>query len=294
MTTEFRPTQASHFVGHDNPESPLFYLDEWERDSPQRLLFTGAPGLGKTTAAYIIGNTLGLNVVEFNASDERGIDAVRNRIKEVAMTSNPWDVTLILLDEAEGLTKQAQDALKRTMELSQAWWILTANDESAIIPAIKSRCVHFRFKPYSANQIRAYQELLLTETGAVSTDSPSALHSHYGGDLRAIAAHIMSGRNLTQEQTNLDEVALDIAAGEWESVHRGMLSILREGASLHHLMNRIHVHVKTVGLDSERLYAFYAVWGDFVLRMHAWPLGVESFVDYFIGTLQSVERNNKE
>lgn len=289
----FRPTKPNQFIGNDDPESPLFYLDEWERDSPQCLLFSGAPGLGKTTAAYIIADYLGLKVEEFNASDERGIDVVRNRIKQVAMTASPWETVMILLDEAEGLTKQAQDALKRTMEVSKVWWILTCNDDSAIIPAIKSRCVHFRFKPYTAKQTRAYAELLLTETGAICSDDPDALHSHFAGDLRAIGNHILSGRTLAQNQTNFDSIALDVAAGEWESVHRKMLQMVDDGFSLHRLMQRIHEHVRSVGLEAEQLYAFFVVWGDFVLRMHTWPLGVSAFVDYFVAALYR-EDNTKE
>lgn len=97
----FEPQNQNQFIGNDNPNSPLFYLDEWQSDSPQRLLFSGAPGLGKTTAAYLIAKHLNLDVVEFNASDERGIDAVRNKIREVAYSSSLWSARLILLDEFE-------------------------------------------------------------------------------------------------------------------------------------------------------------------------------------------------
>ena len=290
----FRPQTPKQFIGNDDPESPLFYLDEWDRDSPQCFLFSGAPGLGKTTAAYIIANYLGLEVSEFNASDERGIDVVRNRIKAEAMSSSPWSTVMILLDEAEGLTRQAQDALKRTMEKSNCWWILTCNDDSAIIPAIKSRCVHFRFKPYSEKHVRAYAQLLLSETGASPQDSAADLHAHYSGDLRAIGNHILSGRSLSQNQTDFDNLALNVAAGEWESVHREMLRMVEGGHSVHRLMQRLHEHVRSVGLDTERLYTFFVVWGDFVLKMHAWPLGVSAFVDYFVAALHREDKNKEE
>ena len=64
----FEPQNQNQFIGNDNPTNPLFYLDEWESDSPQRLLFSGAPGVGKTTAAYLIAKHLDLDVIEFNAS----------------------------------------------------------------------------------------------------------------------------------------------------------------------------------------------------------------------------------
>jgi DNA polymerase III delta prime subunit len=285
----FEPRNQNQFIGNDNPNSPLFYLDEWQSDSPQRLLFSGAPGLGKTTAAYLIAKHLNLDVVEFNASDERGIDAVRNKIREVAYSSSLWSARLILLDEFEGMTKPAQEALKRMMEKSNCWWILTCNDDSSIIPAIKSRCVQFQFAPYTEEEVRAYAQLLVKEVGLISQDSPAVLHSHFGGDLRAIQNHIASGATLGEIQTNFDSLALDIAGGEWTEAHKTMLSLCAEGVSIHQLMRRLHEHVKSVGLSSERLYTFLCVWGDFVLRMHQWPLGVESFIDYFVATLHNQE-----
>lgn len=291
---EHKPQNIAEYIGHDSPNSPLFYLDEWTADSPQCLLFYGQPGLGKTTAAYLIAKELNLDIVELNASDERGIDAVRTKIKEMAFSTSLWSARLILLDECEGMTKPAQEALKRMMEKSNCWWILTCNDPSAVIPALKSRCVQFQFKPYTKEQVRAYAQVLISTHGVISTDSPDALHSQFGGDLRAIGNHIMSGAKLDDSQTDFDSLTLDIAAGDWESTHRAMLDMVRNGSSLHMVMRKIQEHVKTIGLDTEQLYTFFAVWGNFVLRMHAWPLSSESFVDYFVATLHNEDQKNKE
>ena len=291
---ENKPKTIADFIGHNDPNLPLFYLDEWTSDSPQCLLFSGQPGLGKTTAAYLIANELELELVELNASDERGIDAVRNKIKQIVYSTSPWNQTLVLLDEFEGMTKPAQEALKRMMEKSNCWWILTCNDLSSVIPAIKSRCVQFHFKPYSVKQIRAYLETLVSAHGVIATDSPEVLHSYFGGDLRAIGNHILSGAKLTEHQTDFDSLTLDIAAGDWESTHKAMLDMVRNGVSLHMVMLEIHKHVKTVGISTEQLYAFFAVWGNFVLRMHAWPLSNESFVDYFVATLHTEDKKNME
>ena len=291
---QFIPTTTDEYIGNDDPNNPLFYLDEWERDSNLCLLFEGRPGLGKTTAAYILAEHLGLDVMELNASDDRGIDVVRDKIKMTAMSSSPWGNTLILLDEADGLTKQAQDSLKRIMEKSDCWWILTCNDHAKIIPAIKSRCVQFTFKPYSVKQSRAYQQLLLLKKGVESKESAEVLHSHFAGDLRAIGNHILSGSTLSQDQTEWDTLALDIAAGDWQSTHQTMLEMLNNGATLHLVMHRIHEFAKSVGMSSQQLYPFFVVWGDFVLRMHAWPLSSESFVDYFVAALHREDTNKKE
>lgn len=291
---EFKPTLET-YIGKNEPTNPLFYLDEWECDSPQRLLFGGAPGLGKTTAAYLIAEHLGLEIVEYNASDERGIDFIRNKLKQIANAVNLWDGgRLILLDEADGLTKPAQDSLKRIMETSNCWWVLTCNDRTKIIPAIKSRCVQFRFEPFTVKHIRAYQQVLLSEFGLLSNDSAEALHLEFASDLRAIGQHIASGKTLQETQSKLDSASLSIAAGEWESAHRSMLQLLNEGTSLHYMMKRIHQDVKSVGLSAERLYTFYVVWGDFALKLNQWEMSSESFVDYFIATLYNIENKNKE
>jgi DNA polymerase III delta prime subunit len=289
--------KLTDFIGANEPHMPLFYLDEWDADSPQNLLLHGAPGLGKTSAAYIIAQYLGLQVFEYNASDERGIEFIRNKLKRVAQATNLWDGgRLILLDEADGLTKPAQDSLKRIMEKSNCWWILTCNDQSKIIPAIKSRCVMFKFRPYEVKHVRAYIEHLIIRQGISPTHSAEALHSQFGGDLRAIGNHLLSGLELfPEEQDDLDSLALDLAANEWESAHRTMLNMLREGSSHQYIMRRIHEYVKTVGMTSEQLYTFFSVWGDFVLKMNQWDLGSESFIDYFVATLHTKNQNkNKE
>ena len=284
------------FIGANEPYMPLFYLDEWHADSPQRLLLHGAPGLGKTTAAYLIAEYLGLQVIEYNASDERGIDFIRNKLKQVAQAPNLWDGgRLILLDEADGLTKAAQDSLKRIMEKSNCWWILTCNDQSKVIPAIKSRCVMFQFRPYEVKHVRAYIEHLIVTQGITPTVSAEVLHSQFGGDLRAIGNNLLSGLELfPEEQNDLDSLALDLAASEWEPAHRTMLNMVREGHSIQYIMRRIHEYVKTVGMTSEQLYTFFSVWGDFVLRMNQWDLGSESFIDYFVGALHTKNQNQNQ
>ncbi len=293
---KFEPENLEEYIGHDDPNNPLFYLDEWDSDSPQCLLFHGDAGLGKTTAAYILAKQLNLDIVEYNASDERGIEFIRNKLKTVSNAAPLWNGgRLILLDEADGLTKSAQDSLKRIMEKSNCWWVLTCNDKSKIISPIVSRCVAFPFKRYNQKQIRAYVNVLFSKTGVMSRDSPAVLQSQFGGDLRAIGKHILSGKEVGdfQDQTSLDKVALSLAAGDWNTTHKTMLELIRSGASLHYLMKEIHNYVKSVGLPSERLYTFYVVWGDFVLRMNQWPLDEESFVDYFIASLYDID-NKKQ
>ena len=118
-----------------------------EKTKPPNMLFKGVPGTGKTTVAKIFTKHYGANFEEFNASDERGLDVIREKIKRLASLKMS---ILIYLNEADGLTLDAQKALKPIMEKTKnAVFILDLNDESKIIDPIKSRCSEFKFNPLS-------------------------------------------------------------------------------------------------------------------------------------------------
>ena len=113
------------------------------------MLFSGPPGVGKTATAVSIAKELFAdswkeNFTELNASDERGIDVVRTKIKNFAKTSpiGGADFKIIFLDEADALTSDAQAALRRTMEkyTNNCRFILSCNYSSKIIEPIQSRC----------------------------------------------------------------------------------------------------------------------------------------------------------
>ena len=299
--TELKPTTQDKIIGGSDPNLPFFYIEEWKEEPPTNLLFAGPSGTGKTTAAIVIGNELEYTMHEFNASDERGIDFIRSRIKTLCQTSGLWNKNLILLDEADGLTKQAQEALRRIMETTDAIFILTCNNISSVIPALQSRCTKFTFKPYGLEDVRAYLQLLDREWSYVDYMSTVAeaydadeLTVHFAGDLRAIQKHVISGKPLSQDSTEFDVAAMQIAAGDWQALHQTLRVMINDGVTLHGLMHRIHEHVLSIGLASQQLYTFLCVWGDFVLRMHQWPLTTSSFVDYFVATLHRQEQNQKE
>jgi replication factor C small subunit len=120
------------------------------------LLFSGPAGVGKTASAIAIAREMyGENwrdsILELNASDERGIDVIRNKVKDFARSKAIEDIPfkIIYLDESDALTKEAQQALRRTMEnyASTTRFILSCNYSSKIISPIQSRCAVFRFKP---------------------------------------------------------------------------------------------------------------------------------------------------
>jgi len=153
-TEKYRPRALSEVKGQDviTPRLQAFV----KAQNMPHLLFAGPAGVGKTASAIalareLFGKTWQDNILETNASDERGIDVVRNKIKNFARSRAIAKVPfkLIYLDEADALTKEAQHALRRTMEdyAQTTRFILSCNYSSKIISPIQSRCAIFRFKP---------------------------------------------------------------------------------------------------------------------------------------------------
>ncbi len=126
------------------------------------MLFAGMPGIGKTVCAValaneLFGDTFQQNFLELNASDERGIDIIRGKIKDFAasLAYGGAGFKVIFLDEADALTRDAQNALRRTMEnyARTCRFVLSCNYSSKIIDPIQSRCSIFRFKPLPKEEI---------------------------------------------------------------------------------------------------------------------------------------------
>ncbi len=160
-TEKYRPHKLSDVVGQrDIVERLSSYV---RSGNLPHLMFAGPAGTGKTTSALAMaremyGEAWRDNFIELNASDERGIDVVRGKIKEFARTAPIGGAAfkIIFLDEADALTQDAQAALRRTMERysRNCRFVLSCNYSSKIIEPIQSRCAIFRFRPVKAESIK--------------------------------------------------------------------------------------------------------------------------------------------
>lgn len=140
LTEKYRPQKLENLIGF----IPSFDIDE----SIPHLLLYGTPGIGKTTLAKIIINTLKCDSITLNASSERGIDVIRDKVKDFASTkSRDSNIKIVFLDESDHLTPDAQTALRNTMETysRNTRFILTANYINRIIEPLRSRCVLVKF-----------------------------------------------------------------------------------------------------------------------------------------------------
>ena len=159
-TEKYRPNDFSDVKGQKEVVKRVKSFVE-QKNMPH-LLFSGPAGVGKTSLSLVVAKKLfgdgwGNNFLELNASDERGIDVVRVKVKDFARTRAIGDVPfkIIYLDECDALTKEAQQALRRTMEnyTQTCRFILSCNYSSKIIDPIQSRCAIFRFKPIEGQEL---------------------------------------------------------------------------------------------------------------------------------------------
>ena len=179
------------------------------------LLFSGPPGVGKTASAIAVakdlfGETWTNNFTELNASDERGIDVVRNKIKNFARTAplGDADFKIIFLDEADALTTDAQSALRRTMEkyTSNCRFILSCNYSSKIIDPIQSRCAVYRFSPISHEALKQRIAHIAQNEGLEVTDEgmEAAIYVSQGDMRKAINA--LQAAGLLEKKIGMESI----------------------------------------------------------------------------------------
>jgi replication factor C small subunit len=191
-TEKYRPKTFKEVVGQDEIIKRVQGLTN-SLNIPH-LLFAGPAGTGKSTLALVVVKELFKdqwkeNYLELNASDERGINVVREKVKSFARTKSIGDVPfkVIFLDEADALTPEAQQALRRTMEnySSTCRFVLSCNYSSKIIDPIQSRCAIFRFKLLEKKDIEKVIKIIAEkESLIINPEAVEEIYEASEGDCR--------------------------------------------------------------------------------------------------------------
>lgn len=213
--TQYRPETFDEIVGQPVDEIAAMLNGQYTPN----YLFYGPPATGKTTTARAIAREMYGNLQSFyeiNASDERGVDTIRDRIGKWArqdvgtQATLTMDVPIILLDEMDGLTTEAQHALRSPMEDSSAVFILTANAIDNVHAALKSRCETYEFGPVPAAKIQErLEEVARMEAIEMDPQKIQDIAVESNGDMRTALRRLEREHRLSEKRTaeQADKVA---------------------------------------------------------------------------------------
>jgi len=272
---------------------------------PNAILLHGRPGTGKSTAAKVmLREKMGdyfdpMNYIIINASDDRGLDYIRNQFKQMsAVKAVGTDKRGIIVDEADGLTPAAQDALRGIMEeyADNVFYIFTCNELSKIKPAIKSRCLMYEFKPINPKDGGARLLSIFCDDRTEPHDFTSAymkLVKFTGGDLRSAISIArnhdspLSLNNALEDGGNPSQAALAAISGEYGDMRKQFYSMLDRGVSLTFVMRTFHENLtEFFEMDEDTTWVVMGVLGEMIPHMYEWPIGSHSFIDCLVARLR--------
>ncbi len=287
---KYRPMKLDDIVGQDEIVARLKTFVE--KKSMPHLLFAGPAGTGKTTAALCIarelfGENWRQNLLELNASDERGIDTIRTKVKDYARTRPIGDVPfkIILLDESDALTSEAQHALRRTMEMftHTCRFILDCNYSSRIIEPIQSRCAVFRFRRLGDEDVKKMLERIArSEKLTITPEAMDAIAYAAQGDMRKAINILQAAAALKKrvdekavyavtslaEPKEVKEIVQLALAGKFFEAREKLHSLLVEsGLSGEDLLEQIHRQIFDLDIPEEKKVELVDKVGEFSYRI---------------------------
>jgi replication factor C small subunit len=277
-TEKYRPKNLNEIVGQEH-----FTMDAetWieERNMPNLLIY-GKPGNGKTTAGIAFSRTMLAeefddNFFEINASDDRRLETVRTTIKQIAQSgtigNSPFRI--VLLDEMDGMTSDAQNALKRIMERysNNIRFIITCNDKNKIIFALQSRCANYHFKPLSNQLImEVIKSILVKEKITRFEDSElSSFIYAMNGDMRRAVTELQAAKSsnkglAVQLKTSLDEYnkILNKLQNKNKNILGELHELLYQGRTVREICVGLHDAIISSEMDSIAKFKYLRTIGE--------------------------------
>ena len=258
LVEKWRPKTFDEVVGNSQVVEKLRSIKDVNK--MPHLLLEGMPGVGKTSIAYVLahffyGKDININFLELNASDDRGIEVVRSKIKDFAKTKGlSTDKKMILLDEADSLTQECQNALRRVMEqyVNTCVFIMSCNYVQKIIDPIKSRCLVCHFNPIKEEEmIGRLKRIIYEEHILINETVLKELIKQSCGDMRRVINDLQSLSFLGREITLQDIKSVGIDFGElFGYIDRKLFSDAR--SFINEQLNR--------GIDPRRLLVMMREW----------------------------------
>ena len=244
---EFRSTSLQDFVGNSSiKESIQYFIDQ---NDIQNLLLYGPSGTGKTTLAKLIINNINCDHLYINASDERGIDTIREKVVSFASAASFSPLKVVILDEADFLTLTAQASLRNVIETfsRSTRFILTCNFIERVINPIQSRCQTFKILPPSKTQIASHLiQILENKNIEFNLNDLKILVNQFYPDLRKML-------NTAQAFSKTGTLILDTTAIASSSYMFGVLKELKSKPNL----NKIRQIIQNSNVsDFEEFYRF--------------------------------------
>jgi replication factor C small subunit len=187
LVEKYRPTSLEYFVGNEHIKKTMSqYLDQ---NDIQNFIFYSTPGTGKTTLAKLIVKNLDCDYLYINASDERGIETIRDKVSGFASTMSFKSIKVVILDEADFLTIQAQASLRNVIETfsRNTRFILTCNFVERIIDPLQSRCQVLKIVPPTKKDVAKHAAWILDqEKISFELEDVATIVNQFYPDLRKI------------------------------------------------------------------------------------------------------------
>jgi len=278
-TEKYRPKLLHHLIGQ---ESFKMDAENWIEinDIPNVLLY-GTAGIGKTAAAYVLaremlGKDFESNYTEINASDDRRLEVVRTTIKDIAQQKviggSPFKI--ILLDEMDGMTSDAQNALKRIMEryADNVRFLITANDRNKIIYPLQSRCANYFFARLNNDRIKVLLRTILEkEDRQIPADVDlDEFITYYNGDVRrtitelqaALAGGLSLKKQADKSLENYDRILNLLENGDFNQALEELHNALYAGKTVKDICFGMHEVIVKSNLDDNSKYKYLRTVGE--------------------------------